>query len=221
MDCKKDHVDHRNVLADLKAQTDPLEVLVLAQKAIKTTLPELRANADGEYDICGRKLSGSVIANLIDGARIVRAHSYAPYSHFNVGAGILAEDRHGIQERFGGVNIENAAYGSTVCAERAAAFAAVTAGYRRFLAYAVVGDFDGSVPAAIRAAAREHFVTPCGPCRQVTNEFEADPCAVILARESGEVLLTTLRWLLPMSFGPRNLGMDPMAYSRCACGHAA
>lgn len=85
---------------------------------------------------------------------------------------------------------------------------------RKFHAYAVVGGFDDSIPKAIRRAAQKEYITPCGSCRQVTNEFEANPCLVIIARDTGEVLITTLEYLLPCGFGPRSLGVEASQYDR-------
>ncbi len=214
MDFRTDHLDPQNILADLLAQKDPLELVLAARKGVRTTIPELRAETARNHNINGRELSGEMIVRLIEEARAAREESYAPYSHFNVGAAILARSRSGDEWIFRGSNVENAAYGSTVCAERVGALKAVSTGFREFLAYAVVGDFDQSVSKDIRQAARKEFITPCGACRQVTNEFEANPCAVILALETGQVLITTLNFLLPAAFGPRSLGVEAAAYRR-------
>ncbi|MBI2023068.1 cytidine deaminase [Candidatus Giovannonibacteria bacterium] len=154
------------------------------------------------------------ISELVAGARKAREFSYAPYSHFNVGASIFAENKSGLFARIGGCNVENASYGETKCAERVAAFKAVSEGFRKFHAFAVVGGFDDSISKDIRRAAQKEYITPCGACRQVTNEFEANPCLVIIARDTGEVLITTLQYLFPCGFGPRSLGMDPARYDR-------
>lgn len=91
---------------------------------------------------------------LLSVAWQVRENAHAPYSRFSVGAALLAEDG----RIFAGCNVENISFGLTVCAERAAVFAAVAAGARRFRALAVVSD------------SREP-VSPCGACRQVLAEF--------------------------------------------------
>ena len=89
-----------------------------------------------------------------------------------------------------GCNVENASYGLSICAERAAVFKAVSEGERDFKAIAVV---------------TEKGVTPCGACRQVLMEFGED-MQVIVANESGEYRVLTLRELLPEAFTPENLG---------------
>ncbi len=126
---------------------------------------------------------------LLAFAREVRSKAYAPYSAFRVGAAIFAGG-----EIFQGVNIENAAYGSTICAERAAAAAAVTAGYHDFDAIAVVGDSDAPT-------------VPCGACRQFLAEFNPE-MRVILGGKSDAVEVTTLDALLPDAFVRGYLDQD-------------
>lgn len=91
---------------------------------------------------------------LVDAAWRVREFAYAPYSHFSVGAALLAEDG----TIFTGCNVENISYGLTHCAERVAIGSAVAAGARKFLAIAIVADT--TIP-----------ISPCGACRQVLSEF--------------------------------------------------
>ena len=128
---------------------------------------------------------------LLEAARAVRQHAYAPYSDFPVGAALLAEDG----RIFTGVNVENASYGLTTCAERTAAFAAVLAGATRIEAVAVacVDAPDGSEPA---------LLMPCGACRQVLAEF-ATPDTPIAVDRLGTF---TLADLLPMPFRLRESG---------------
>ncbi len=110
--------------------------------------------------------------------------AYAPYSGFSVGAALLCADG----EVFCGVNVENASYGATLCAERVAVARAVCAGKRAFVAIAI---------AASRAAA----CPPCGICRQVLREFS--PGLRVLGRTpEGGLVSWTLSELLPHSFGP-------------------
>ncbi len=124
--------------------------------------------------------------SLVDAARAVQQQAYAPYSHFRVGAAIEADTG----AVFVGCNVENASYGLTICAERAAVAAAVAAGVRRIQRAVVVTDSDP--PAA-----------PCGACRQVLSEFGPDMTvdAVGPARTSR----WSLRELLPAAFGPEQL----------------
>ncbi len=126
---------------------------------------------------------------LLAFAREVRPRAYAPYSGFRVGAAVFAGG-----EIFQGVNVENAAYGSTICAERAAALAAVTAGYREFDAVAVAGDSEAPC-------------VPCGACRQFLAEFNP-AMRVILGGRTDEVAVTRLDTLLPDAFVRGYLDQD-------------
>ena len=112
-------------------------------------------------------------------------YSYSPYSHYPVGAALLAKDG----RVFTGCNVENAAFGNTMCAERTALFKAVSEGAREFTAIAIASR--GSAP------------FPCGACRQSLNEFAPD--LRILVTWDGNVRKTTLRALLPEGFGPASL----------------
>lgn len=130
-------------------------------------------------------------ADLLAEAEAVRAAAYAPYSNFQVGAALLAED--GTVQR--GVNVENAAYPAGICAERSAIAAAVASGRRRFTAIAVAGP-DGVA------------ITPCGICRQVLSEFSPDGRLRVITRDGhGAIRATTIAALLPGAFGPGDLEM--------------
>lgn len=111
--------------------------------------------------------------------------AYNPYSGYNVGAALLTADGTVIA----GCNIENAAYGAIVCAERTAIAKAVAAGHREIVALAVCTPNGG---------------TPCGICRQVINEFN-EHMPIILTNEDGVYSETTCSRLLPDSFGPRHM----------------
>ena len=131
---------------------------------------------------------------LLQYAHAARGNAYAPYSRFAVGAALLCEDG----RVFLGCNVENAAYPVTCCAERAALFAAVSAGARRFRAIAVSGAPLGQEP--------EAPCPPCGVCRQALREFCAPKeMRVYLDAPGGGMAETTLQALLPESFGPENL----------------
>lgn len=121
-------------------------------------------------------------ADLAARAVAARSQAYAPYSGYAVGAALVSDDG----AVFVGCNVENASYGLTVCAERNAYFAAVAAGRRRFSALAIATENGGP---------------PCGACRQVAREF-ADDLNVHLVDAAGRIRSTTLRALLPDSFGP-------------------
>jgi cytidine deaminase len=122
---------------------------------------------------------------LIDAAIEVAAHSYCPYSSFRVGAALLdIEDN-----IFTGTNVENASYGLTQCAERAAFGTAISAGARRFKAIAIVTSGDTLSP-------------PCGACRQVMSEFCSPDFVIVLAslNTPGTTETHTLGNLLPKTF---------------------
>lgn len=131
---------------------------------------------------------------LIARALEARRMAYTPYSHFQVGAALLTKEKKVYQ----GCNIENAAYTPSNCAERTAFFKAVSEGEREFAAIAIVGGREGSETL--------DFCAPCGVCRQVMMEFcDYDSFQVILAKSEDEYEVYTLRKILPMGFGPKNL----------------
>lgn len=123
---------------------------------------------------------------LLIAAAEARSRAYAPYSKFAVGAAVEVDSG----RIFTGVNVENASYGLTVCAERIAIFAAVAAGETNFRRLAVVAD-------TVRPTA------PCGACRQVMREFNVP--IVTMGNVSGDRIERTLQELLPESFGPEDL----------------
>jgi cytidine deaminase len=127
-----------------------------------------------------------VTDTLVDAARAVQQRAYAPYSRFRVGCALEADDG----RVFVGCNVENASYGLTICAERAAVCAAVAAGAQRFRRAVVVSDADP--PAA-----------PCGACRQVLSEFGPD-LRVDAVSAAGSVTWTIAE-LLPAAFGKEQL----------------
>ena len=126
---------------------------------------------------------------LVDLAFTMLERSYVPYSHFPVGAALECADG----TVFTGCNIENAAYGPTICAERTALVKAVSEGHRDFKRIAIVGRSAG-------------YCWPCGTCRQMLYEFAPD-LEVLVARGDGDFVKTTLRELLPSGFGPKDLEM--------------
>ncbi|HMR04429.1 MAG TPA: cytidine deaminase [Polyangiaceae bacterium] len=121
------------------------------------------------------------LAQLVHAARAVAARAHAPYSKFQVGAALLADDGN----TYLGCNVENASFGATVCAERSAVSAMVAAGGSKVLAVAVYTN-----------ATQPTF--PCGVCRQVLSEF-AQETVVIVANDSAQEQ-TTLAELLPHAF---------------------
>lgn len=124
---------------------------------------------------------------LIDLARAYQARAYAPYSNFRVGTALLCEDG----TVFGGCNVENAAYGECICAERTALLKAVSEGRRQFRRIAVIGSGGD-------------YCWPCGSCRQVLSEFSPD-LTVLAADQSGRFEAVPLRELLPRHFGSSQL----------------
>lgn len=126
---------------------------------------------------------------LLAFAREVKRNAYAPYSNFRVGSAVYASG-----EIFQGVNVENAAYGSTLCAERGALMAAVAAGCTEIDAVAVVGDSESPT-------------VPCGACRQVLAEFNPH-MRVIMGGRGDEVLVLGLDELLPEAFVRGYLDQD-------------
>ena len=124
---------------------------------------------------------------LCQKARDMLKIAYIPYSEFPVGAALECEDG----TVFTGCNIENAAFGPSVCAERVAVFKAVSEGHRKFVRLAVAADTDD-------------FCAPCGVCRQVLHEF-APELEVILVNREGKTKELTLPELLPYSFGSSTL----------------
>lgn len=130
--------------------------------------------------------------DLTDKAIEMMNFSYAPYSHFHVGAALL--DKNG--KVWTGCNIENAAYGPSNCAERTAVFKAVSEGCREFEAIAIAGgpeDKNGK-------AQVQDFCPPCGVCRQVLSEFCTRDFKIVLVNSKREEKLFTLAELLPESF---------------------
>ena len=121
-------------------------------------------------------------SSLIQAAQKARKQAYAPYSKYKVGAALLGKNG----EVFVGCNVENASYGLSMCAERAAVFKAVCAGVTDFEAIAIVTD--SPEPAS-----------PCGACRQVLAEFSSE-LEITLANLNGQSRKTSIKELLPLAF---------------------
>jgi len=124
---------------------------------------------------------------LIDDARDAAANSYSPYSHYRVGAVVVTPGG----DEYRGCNIENAAYGASICAEANAITTAAAHGVREIDTVAV-RCLDGDA------------CSPCGNCRQIMREFRVR--RVILTDHAGEPVEYALEELLPRSFGPEDLG---------------
>ena len=124
--------------------------------------------------------------SLVDLANAARQRAYVPYSKYPVGSSLRTKSG----RIFTGVNVENAAYPQTMCAERIAIFKAISEGEKEFDVITVVTDNGGS---------------PCGGCRQVMAEFGLDT-VVLMADGSGKIVKeTSVRELLPEAFTPEHL----------------
>ncbi len=124
---------------------------------------------------------------LLDEARAAARQAYAPYSGFRVGAVVVAGDG----RRFTGVNVENAVYGATICAEAAAIAFAATAGVR-------------SIDTVAVGCLETDECYPCGNCRQLMREFSVR--RVVVQDGAGGAREHDLDELLPHAFGPESLG---------------
>ncbi len=147
-------------------------------------LPPVRRGASESGTPSGEVVSAATASGvdwLLDRAREVREQAHAPYSGFRVGAALETDDG----SVFTGVNVENASYGLTVCAERNAVAAAVAAGHRNFRRIAIVTGAQVATP-------------PCGACRQVLAEFAPD--LEIHSRVPGNGQVWRLDQLLPARF---------------------
>jgi cytidine deaminase len=128
----------------------------------------------------GRKMDDRELLAI---AENIKKNSYSPYSNFRVGAAVLTQSG----KTFAGVNVENASFGATICAERTAVFKAVSEGERKIVAVAITSDSD-------------EYTFPCGICRQVLREFGDDGTRVICGNKSGEFKVFKLGELLPNAF---------------------
>lgn len=133
-----------------------------------------------------KKLTAEQREQLIQGASDIREYAYVPYSHYPVGAALLGSSG----RVYYGVNVENASYPLSICAERNAVFHAVAEGESQFQAIAVATDNGG---------------TPCGACRQVLAEFGKDITVIIVNGEGDVVMETSVDDLLPGAFSGDDL----------------
>ena len=152
------------------------------------------------------ELTETLCQQLIETAFLARRNAYTPYSHYKVGAALLCADGSIVT----GCNIENAAFGPTICAERVAVFKAVsenkpgTAG-RNLQAIVIVGGPE-TEDAAEEGQELSQYAFPCGVCRQVLREFvNPQEFTVITAKSIRNYHQMSLDELLPQSFEPDNL----------------
>lgn len=141
---------------------------------------------------------------VLDEAAKVMNTAYNPYSNFYVGAALLSQDGQIIT----GSNVENAAYGSTICAERAAILRANAMGIRTFDKIGIIArgeDFDTT-----------EVTGPCGSCRQMLYESaqisEKNLELIMATTKKDKIVIATIEELLPLAFGPKNLGIDVKKY---------
>jgi len=141
---------------------------------------------------------------LLLAAEKVMKNAYNPYSNFFVGAALLSTDGTIIQ----GANVENAAYGSSICAERSAILAANAKGYRTFNNLAIIAkgvNFDTT-----------EVTAPCGSCRQMlyeSSQIAGNDLEIILSTtKKDKILITSINELLPLAFGPLDIGIDVEKY---------
>lgn len=120
---------------------------------------------------------------LVRLANEIKKNSYSPYSHFRVGAALIA----GSGKVYTGVNVENASFGATCCAERTAVFKAVSEGENEIKIVAIASDSD-------------KIVFPCGICRQVMAEFAGNNLRLLCGRNDGTYEVYSLEDLLPHAF---------------------
>jgi len=132
-------------------------------------------------------IGNDTIERLVLEARRAAEKAYAPYSNLRVGAALINEDG----KIFTGVNVENASFGLTVCAERYAIFSSVS-------------NANRTIEALVIYTPTQTPTAPCGACRQVIKEFSQDALIVSVC-DSDNRLVRTIAELLPSSFGPESL----------------
>jgi cytidine deaminase len=143
---------------------------------------------------------------LLDKAEMVMPTAYNPYSHFYVGAALLSRDGRIIA----GSNVENAAYGSTICAERSAILSANAMGVRTFDKVGIIARGETFDTTDVTA--------PCGSCRQMLFESaqisEKDLEVILSTTRKDKIIMTTINELLPLAFGPKDIGIDVKKYQQ-------
>jgi cytidine deaminase len=144
--------------------------------------------------------------NALFAAAKVMETAYNPYSKFYVGAALVAPNGRIIC----GSNVENSAYGSTICAERAAIMRANAMGLRVFRAIAVIARAENADTAEVTG--------PCGSCRQMLFELsqisEQNLEVILSTTQKDKIILASIQELLPLGFGPKDLGVDIRQYQR-------
>ncbi|KAJ4447588.1 hypothetical protein ANN_09595 [Periplaneta americana] len=129
------------------------------------------------------------IQDLVRRGVSAREFAYCPYSKFQVGAALLCNDG----TVFTGCNVENSAYGASICAERTAVVKAVSSGHKNYRAIAVVASHGDT------------FVSPCGTCRQFISEFSSEAVVYLVKPDLSKVLQTSVKELLPLNSSIQDL----------------
>ena len=146
----------------------------------------------------------SIQKKLLGEAEKVMETAYNPYSHFYVGAALLSKEGPIIT----GSNVENSAYGSTICAERAAIVRANAMEIRTFDKLAIICRGENFNTTEVTG--------PCGSCRQMLYESsqisEKDIEIILSTTKKDKIIITTIKELLPLAFGPKDLGIDVKKY---------
>lgn len=139
------------------------------------------------------KISKTILNKLLKKAKESFKNSYSPYSNYKVAAAALAKSG----KIYGGINIENASYGLTMCAERCAVFKAISEGEKEIKALLIIVSQDPKLPEA----------TPCGACRQVIAEFAHPdtPIYTLNLQDKNSMIMRELKEYLPNAFTPKNL----------------
>lgn len=143
-----------------------------------------------------RKRQGINMTSIKEDIRVAIKNldlAYTPYSDHKVSSVLVAKDG----TVFSGINIENAAFSPTICAERTAFAKAVSEGVKDFQRIIIVGGLHGNI---------DGYCAPCGVCRQVMMEFcDPETFKVILAKSEDDYKEYTLKEILPLGFGPKDL----------------
>ena len=135
------------------------------------------------------KYTDTQIKEYIKQANEILDRAYVPYSKFQVGAVVV--DMNG--NVYKGINVENASYGLTICAERNAISSAITEGMKKIDLIVITGNTDEPI-------------SPCGMCRQVIREFATPDTRIVLATSKNDnYIVWTLEEMIPYSFGPEHL----------------
>jgi len=184
-----DEVEGLGSFVELEAVAEDGSDLTRERAQVDRLVAELQIGQlrEGSYSDAVRAAAPD--PELLRLAREAAGQAYAPYSNFPVGAAVRTEDG----RRFAGANVENAAYPQGQCAEASAIGAMVAGG-------------GGRVVEVVVAAPSEQECAPCGGCRQRLREFAGPDAPIHLADLERVRRTTSLRQLLPLSFGPESLG---------------